>query len=85
MGYDVDYKKLDPLRQHVWELKTPDVRVLGWFAKKRYFVAVCGELKDKIPKAKMYAPYVQSVVNFRENLDLDIPKAVIEINKDAIL
>ena len=85
MAYDVDYKKLGPLGQHVWELKTPDVRIFGWFARRRYFVAVRGELKDKIPNAKLYGPYIESVVNFRTALDLDLPKAVTEIAKDAIL
>jgi hypothetical protein len=35
MAYSVDYRKLDPpILAHVWELKTPDVRLFGWFARR---------------------------------------------------
>jgi len=76
MAYSIHIRQLDPLRQHVWELKTTDVRILGWFPKKAHFVAVCGALKKVIPRAKHYAPLINSVVDFRATLDLDEPKSI---------
>ena len=77
MAYSVDYRKLDPpVLAHVWELKTQDVRLFGWFAKRGHFVIVCGELKDNLPKRSDYMPYIQKVISFRDVLDLDEPKAL---------
>lgn len=76
MAYDVDIKKLDPLGWHVWEFKTPDVRIIGWIVRKRHFIGVCGELKDNIPHAKNYKPYIAKVVDYRNGLDLDAPKQI---------
>ena|ERR1700731_3781103 len=76
MAYSVDYRKLEPLTVHVWELKTPDVRLFGWFCRKAVIVLVCGTLKENVKKFKDYAPFIETVVNFRDALDLDAPKAI---------
>lgn len=85
MAYSVHYRKLDPIGLHVWELKTPDVRIFGWFPRKCHFIAVCGELKNRIRRAKDYAPYIQRVLDFRVQLDLDEPKALTGVNHNDIL
>ena len=43
MAFGVDYRKLDPLGNHVWEFKTADMRIFGWFARRAHFIAACGE------------------------------------------
>jgi hypothetical protein len=84
MVYSVDYRKLDPHPQHVWELKTEDIRLFGWFPRKCHFVIVAGIQKKSIPKAKDYAPLIQSVVQFRDALDLDAPKALAGVTHNDI-
>lgn len=92
MAYSVGYRKLDPHGQHIWELKTEDMRVFGWFVKKKYFVATSGEFKDKLSREKqkvstnkLYKPFIEGVWNFREALDLDQPKFISGIAYHDIL
>lgn len=69
-------KKLDPFGLHVWELKTADVRLFGWFARKKHFVVACGEMKMNLLAANLYKPHIAAVVSFRGCLDLDDPKTL---------
>lgn len=85
MAYSVDYRKLEPLTEHVWELKTQDARLFGWFAKKGHFVVVCAALKNQVRKFKDYAPFVAKVVAFRQALDLDEPKMITGVTHAEVL
>lgn len=85
LAYDQQRKKLDPLTQHVWELKTEDVRLIGWFPKRKNFVVVCGQMKRDLPKARLYGPCIRHTIWFRENLDLDEPKSVTGVRYNDIL
>jgi hypothetical protein len=85
MGYGYHYKKLDPISAHAWELKTEDVRIFGWFAMKSHFVAVGGELKRYLKRARQYGPHVLRVTNFRNALELDEPKAITGVTHNAVL
>jgi hypothetical protein len=85
MAYSLDYRKLDPLTQHIWELKSIDVRLIGWFPRQATFVAVCGRLKKDIPRARLYGPCIQHAVWFRDNLDLDLPKFISGVNHNDVL
>jgi hypothetical protein len=76
MAYGLDCRKLDPLMDHVWELKTIDVRIFGWFPKKATFLMASGELKLRLRSFKAYAPYVKQVVSIRNAMPLDPPKAL---------
>lgn len=76
MAYSVNYRRLEPLHQNVWELKTVDVRIFGWLTRKRHFLAVCGDLKDNLTSGKLYKPHIKNVFDFREGLNLDEPKAI---------
>ena len=85
LAYDLQRKKLDPVIQHVRELKTPDVRLFGWFARKKHFVLVCGEMKRNLRQKRLYDPYINKVVVFRQNLDLDEPRAVMGVTAESVL
>ena len=76
MAYALDYRKLDPLGQHVWELKTVDVGLVGWFARKGCIVIVRAEMKRVLQSAKLYRPLIEATVAFRTSLDLDPPKEI---------
>jgi len=83
--YDVQRNKLDPLTQHVWELKTEDVRLIGWFPRRKHFVVVCGRMKREIPRAALYKPCINHTVWFRDSLGLDDPRPVMGVRYDDIL
>jgi len=76
LAYGHRCRKLEPIARGVWELKTTDVRIFGWFPKRATFLMVCGEMKVRLPHFKAYQPYVAHVVTFRDHLDLDDPKAL---------
>lgn len=76
LAYGRDCRKLDPLTADIWELKTEDVRIVGWAPRPACFIAVCGCMKKDLPKFKDYAPLIQAARDFREALDLDPPKAM---------
>ncbi|HWL18474.1 MAG TPA: hypothetical protein VNS33_02315 [Bradyrhizobium sp.] len=80
-----DHRKLDPLTRHIWELKTTDVRLFGWFPLRAHFIAVCAAMKkDLIPSSK-YSPYIQRVIAFRDGLDLDEPKSLTGTSSAEVL
>ena len=85
LAYSFHYRKLEPISLHVWELKTTDVRLFGWFPQKAVIVLVAGTLKENVRNFKDYTPFVQKVVAFRDALDLDEPKAITGVNRNEVL
>jgi hypothetical protein len=83
--YDIQRKKLDPLTQHVWELKTEDVRLIGWFPRRKQYVVVCGRMKREIRHAKLYQPCIGHAVWFRASLGLDDPTPVTGVRFEDVL
>ncbi len=67
---------LHPRKAAVWELKTPDLRVFGWFPQKDNFIAVAGHHTDGVKEHGLYAGFVGEVVRVRNGLDLDEPKFI---------
>jgi len=71
------FRCLTPIANGVWELKTADLRVFGWFHQKDCFIGVVADTADRIKQYKLYAPYSRvEVARFRDALDLDQPKFV---------
>lgn len=70
------FKALNHLGAGIWELKTADVRIFGWFAAKDCFVATDADLKRNVVSRQMYRPYAEQAVRLREGLDLDEPKFI---------
>jgi hypothetical protein len=68
------FKPLRHIAGGVWELKTPDLRVFGWFDQMDSFIAVCADQKNRILNHGLYHGYCGEVARFRERLDLDEPK-----------
>jgi hypothetical protein len=85
LAYGTGFHPLDPLAAHVWEVKTPDVRLFGWFARRSHMILVCGDLKDHLRTHAAYAPYVARVLAYRNALDLDEPKAVVGVRHNEVL
>ena len=70
------YKPLHPRGQGVWEFRTLDVRMFGWFACKDCFIGVFADDATRIHKYGLYAGYLNEIVRLRSALDIDEPKFV---------
>jgi hypothetical protein len=68
---------LEPLELGVWELKTPDIRLFGWFPDVNYFVVHSGAEKRKLPLKRDYAPFIAEIVRFRQSLVSFLPNHII--------
>jgi hypothetical protein len=55
----------------VWELKTPDTRIFGWFMKKDCYVCVFGDWADKVKDHDLYRGYRIAVRRLRRELGVD--------------
>lgn len=74
---DRRFKKLNATPQHhVWELKTPDVRIFGWVPAKDCFICCFGDLKNAVVTFNKYGMYMARTKLVRDKLDLDEPKCV---------
>lgn len=74
LAYDQGLKILNPVNHGVWELKTIDVRIFGWFAAPSTFVAVNGAMRSTLVPASRYTPFIDEARHVRDSLDLDEPK-----------
>jgi hypothetical protein len=69
----------------VWELKTPDVRIFGWFMAKDCFVAVFGNWTDTIKDHDLYRGYRIAIRRLRRELGIDATLCVKGVAPDDVL
>src|ERR1700743_2848907 len=69
----------------VWELKTPDVRIFGWFMAKDCFAAAFGNRADIIKDHDLYRGYRVAVRRLRRELDIDATLCVRGVAPDDVL
>lgn len=80
------FKALVHLGDGVWELKTADVRLFGWFTQRDWFVVSdCDSKYNLIQRRSMYRSYCEQAVRLRDKLDLDEPKFVTGDNPDDVV
>lgn len=79
------FRSLKPARKAVWELKTPDVRIFGWFVFRDCFLGVKADLADRIKLYDLYGGYMGEVERSREEIDLDDPKFIEGNDPDAVI
>ncbi|MDO6967098.1 hypothetical protein [Rhizobium alvei] len=72
------FHRMKPLdgNHDIYELKTPDIRIFGWFYRKDFFVAAFGANIEQLKGTGMYGTYRDLAVAFRDNLPLNEPKAL---------
>lgn len=63
-----------PAERGIWELKTPDVRLFGWFWRRGVFVIANINSAFLCKKHDLYAGYRDDTVRRRDALGLDLPK-----------
>jgi hypothetical protein len=75
----------DGNHQGVWELRTIDLRIFGWFPVKDSFVAVSAHPAKKVKDEGLYHGPVNEVVDFRHRLNLDEPKFISGDDPNAVV
>lgn len=76
LTFDWHFKPVRHIKDGVWELKTADTRMFGWFHRIDVFIALIGDDASRVKKHKLYTGYAGEVVQYRDKLDLDEPKYV---------
>ena len=77
LAYGNRFKQLQPAQSAIWELKTADLRVFGWFPRKYIFIATAGDEKKRLADiGGLYNGYRDEAKRLRDQLDLDEPKFV---------
>lgn len=79
------FKPLRHIRHGAWELKTADLRVIGWFYRKDCFIACMTDTADRIKHHRLYNGYVNEVARFRDELELDEPKFIAGEDPDDVV
>lgn len=85
LTYSWHFKPLVHLADGIWELKTGDLRIFGWFPVKDTFIAVDADMKERIRDLAMYRPYCEQAARFREALPLNEPKFVPGDDPNAVV
>lgn len=85
LTYGWKFNPITPIGDGVWELKTADLRVFGWFAQKDCFVGWRAEHADHIKKYNLYNGFRGETVRFRNSLPLDEPKFVAGDDPNAVI
>ncbi len=71
LNFDTEFHVLIPGEDAVWELKTPDLRLFGFFSKLDCMIVV-GINFATVIKERAYTPmYIQMVKAFREQHEVD--------------
>lgn len=76
LAFGWQFKPINHIRDGIWELKTADVRIFGWFVRKDCFIGTAADSKDRILERDLYAGYRDEAARFRSRLDLNEPKFV---------
>jgi hypothetical protein len=76
LTYNWQFKPLTHIHDGIWELKTADLRIFGWFFVRDCFIGSAANQTDTIKRLHLYRAYAEEAVRLRNSLDLDNPKFV---------
>lgn len=86
LAYEFQFKPLTHIVEGVWELKTTDVRIFGWFSRKDCFIGAVADDATRIKEYHLYFGYADVTTRrFRDGLDLDEPKYVAGDDPHAVV
>ncbi len=85
LTYDWHFKPLTHVGDGIWELKTADLRIFGWFSAQDCFIGSAANLTDLVKRHRLYRGYAEEAVRFRDQLDLDPPKFIPGDNPHAVV
>jgi hypothetical protein len=81
-----DFHPMQPVGKNgIWELRTMDLRIFGWFPVKDVFVAVSAHTAKWVKDRDLYPGLVAEAVSFRDRLNLDEPKFIQGDDPNAVV
>lgn len=69
----------------IWELKTADLRLFGWFVRRDCFICSAANTTYNVKRHDLYNGYRDEACRHRDELELDEPKYVPGDNPDDVL
>jgi hypothetical protein len=69
----------------LWELKTADLRLFGWFVQKDCFICSDCNTAGRVKQIGLYRGYCDQAERLRNLLDLDEPKFITGSNPDDVI
>ena len=79
-GADLSYYRrthsMEPWEEGVWELKTPDIRLFGWFHVRDTFIVANVDTAERCKSIGLYEGYRADTIRRRIRLDIDEPKFI---------
>jgi len=75
--YERQFKPLQHIDKGIWELKTVDLRLFGWFHKRDCFICSAADDATRVKGIPLYSGYRDQAVHDRDMLDLDEPKFIL--------
>lgn len=85
LTFERQFRPIRHISDGIWELKTPDVRLFGWFAARDVFVCSAGDTKYRVKKYNLVAGYRDEAVRARLNLNLNEPSFVAGEDPHAVI
>lgn len=85
MIHSRQFRAIRAERNAVWELKTADFRIFGWFTMRDCFVAVFGDWANHIKDYDLYRGYRLEVRRMRRQLGIGDELCVEGDNPDDVL
>ncbi len=87
-GADFSYYErshsMTPINSGIWELKTEDLRLFGWFHLRNAFIIGNIDTMDRVKTHGLYAGYRSDCERRRDALDLDLPKFIVGLYSDVL-
>lgn len=80
-----DYRRLKPGEKDIFELKTADLRLFGWFYRRDIFIASFGDSVERVKTHGLYDGYRDQTVRLRAALPLDEPKWLENAKEDDVI
>ncbi len=85
LTYKWQFSPIRHIADGIWELKTADLRIFGWFARKDCFIAVVADTTERVKRHRLYHGYAGAVARYRAALDLDEPKFIAGDDPNAVV
>lgn len=79
------FHAMRPVSKGVYELKTPDIRIFGWFYRRDVYIAAQGCPMVDVKTEGTYAAFRDRVVDRRSRLPLDEPKYLQGASEDDVV